>query len=286
MTTLCANPVGSVGSRRSLKEYAFVDAQGAVIPHEQIVVESCIKAEPGQPRQSYRVDWLGRPALMKVRQLPDFRGKLRALLGQAYLRREHRFLDAAAQRRLPVARCLGHGWRRRYGLVVEQVLFVEWLDGFEVLSDAVRASIERGDRAGVRGPLLGALTGLAAAIRGAGLADKDFGAHNILVRQGAERAPADYRWIDLERCVLATDDPLLSAEMIGSALASWWVATNGSIDELLFAWGKLRSQTDHSHLPAHRLSTRTEREMRAKVAKLVSRRWIDCCPPAGILEAA
>src|SRR5262245_6908491 len=157
-------------------DYRFVDAEGRRVSASQLTVEYCIKAEHGEPRQSYRVQFAGRPALMKVRQLPDLRGQVRAAFGHAYLRREQRFIEVATGKSLPVVRCLGHGWKRERGLVTEQVLLLEWLDGRRVLRDVVHDAYKQGNIPWIRRRLLPAMNGLLAAVREAGISDKDFGA--------------------------------------------------------------------------------------------------------------
>jgi tRNA A-37 threonylcarbamoyl transferase component Bud32 len=158
---------------------------------------------------------------LKHHRLFRWKQRIPATLGRSRLANERRMLLRARSAGLPVAELIAVGQRRRWGLVVEQVLLVRWMEHHVTMTQRIRDAAEQGRRAALRkaGP---ALAELLAQMRRASIADRDFGPHNLLV----DEKTADFAapvWIDLEAAYEAgPDDRGDTLLTLAGTLASWW----------------------------------------------------------------
>ncbi len=228
-----------------LDDFKFKDAAGKPA---RLVLGECLKAEPGEPRRAYRVTCNDEPALLKVQQVTDRKRR--------YLEREAQALAATRRADLPVPCVLATGKRGR----AESALVLQWFDGRRPLRDA--APDERGRAV---------LTDMLGRVRLAGFADKDFGAHNLLVDDAL-----DVVWVDLERAYEASpDDADATMRTCGAALASWWIATKGNPSELAACFADLQHRAPEPQDGWQVILEPINQYMHKKVAALIERGWID-----------
>ena len=239
-----------------LDRISFRDASGAPVAVGRITVERVLKSEPGQPRQVYLVRLDQSQALLKVQRSG-------LLNDRGYLPREARMLNLAAQRGLSVPKVLGGGVERLFAMVRARALLLEWIDSVRPLHAAAPNPSGRQ-----------VLVETYRQVRRAGLADKDFGAHNLLVDDDLAAM-----WVDLERAYEAEPgDADATMRTCGSALASWWIATQGDQGELQACFDDLRRHEPQPRGGWRSILDATNAYMQKKVAALIERGWIDRPP--------
>lgn len=264
-----------------LLRFRFADAAGHAVDPADLRIDRCLKFDERFPRSAFHATLGERPVLLKIQRHRTLRARFRATVGRSYLRHEVAMTAAARRAALPVPEVVGYGRLRVAGLVVAEALLVEWLDDRRSLHDLITDAVREGNTPRLEAARFTLAESLAA-VRRAGMADKDFGSHNVLIRiDAADDATAlDWAWIDLERAVLAPpDDPRATADAVASVLARWWRADPGHDDRLNQLAAELIRR-----LPLPRggwppLADPIERSLHRRIAKAVHRRQAEQPPP-------
>ena len=218
----------------------FVNRSGERIGPDSLHVVECVKGAD-RPRSAWRVSDGQNVYLMKLRRLASTTRRFRATFGRSYLRNEATMTPLADDAGLPVPRIAGSGRRTRWGLITHEALLVEWLDNHTSVGELVADAYDRDDGSTLD-RLRCATAMLLAQVRQAGLADKDFGVHNLMTPSSAPDPGArKIVWVDLERVYLAspTDAPA-TCGTVGGALVRWWLATRGDQSQLEAMFGTIR----------------------------------------------
>jgi len=238
----------------------FINAPLESVSRTSVAMVTCIKAEPGQPRFAYRITFEGEPALLKLQRFDTIKSILRATRGESYLDREAAVTQAAQEAGLPVNRLRGRAWRRRLGFMVEQGLIWTWIDDATPIYTSRHAEI---------------VAELFGRMRLAGFADKDFGAHNLLLD-----AEGRIYWTDLERAYRASvDDADATARSAGSLLASWWEASGGDTEAARVLWRAIQSAAPMPAGGWHATVAQVNQSMMKKCEQLMARNRLKAMPP-------
>ena len=197
----------------------------------QIVCGEALKHIDAADRQVYRVTADGKDAAMKVRRWRGIKRKWRATKGSP-VDHEWAMLLATERAGLVTPKPIALGALRRFGMIIEQALLMELFDGCTRLRDVAMRAAEANDAATLD-TLEAAMIDRLGAIRHAGFADDDFGAHNLITPVADDTLSQPPVWIDLETAFVAEPyDPDATIRSVRITFAGWWTATGGDQDRL------------------------------------------------------
>lgn len=213
----------------------WLDAHtGAIRRQPNLEIVAPMKQGPGQsitPAFCVVVD--SEKMLLKIRYPASHKLKLKSIFGRSRLYNEVAMLKVAYSAGLAVPSPIAFtrtSWRN---LVYAHASLISWVSGYDRLREWVvktsqSNSLGHGNGHGSIVAVEQSIAELFGQIRRVGLADSDFGAHNLMFAT-VTPIPDQLLWIDLERAVLATaNDPNATIEMACSVLSNWWVCTSGN----------------------------------------------------------
>lgn len=192
----------------------------------QIVCGEALKHIDAADRQVYRVTVDGHETAMKVRRWRGLKRMWRATKNSP-VAHEWEMLLATEKAGLVTPKPLALGERRCFGLVKEEALLMEYFEGCTRLRDIALNAAESNDAATLD-TVEQAMIDRLGAIRHAGFADDDFGAHNLITPVSDDTLSQPPMWIDLETAFAAEpDDPDATIRSVRITFTGWWTATGG-----------------------------------------------------------
>lgn len=251
----------------------FVDVQGRAVPLAgELRLLACLKGTAASPQRFYRASDGRREWALKIHQPRRLTQRLRATFGRSPLDQEAAMLLLAAERGLPVPRLVGIGREKRASLVVQTALLIEWLPERQTLFDLAR---QAGDKK-ILDEAQSVLANFLVRVRRAALADRDFGAHNLVVPRGTAASPI---WVDLEGAFAAEpDDAPATCRTVGAALANWWCVCGGDQARLAALLKAIRAELPS---PVHgwpALAEALNAIIAARVGKAIQFGWAEGLP--------
>jgi len=151
-------------------------------------------------REIYKVERAGRKVFIKSYARPRLAKQIKHLFRNSRTRQEWEMGLAFEAMGLPVARHLAMAERKRFGLLMEDYLFQEWLEGYQSYGEwfAQRwQGIDSGRGVKARRAEVGRLAWLVRRMHDQGVLQRDFKADSVLVGPSC-----DYKLVDLERALI------------------------------------------------------------------------------------
>ncbi len=212
-----------------LNGLTFYDSFGQhIADSKNAVVVNYVRGGPKSARCTALVEWGKYKLIMKSHRWLRLQRRLTATMGRSLLSNEMAMLHRAQAVGFKTAKLFAYGTRRRLGLIAQQVLLTFHIDGHQSLDSWLRTSDISG--CSIASQSLAKLLGQ---VRSAGLADRDFGAHNLLVLSNTNQ-PDNPVWVDLEAAYSAQPrNANATCCTIGAALANWWICTGEKQDQLI-----------------------------------------------------
>ena len=238
-------------------------------------------------RQVCRVTDGERDLVLKRRWMNSLGRRLTATCGRSPLHNEKHMITVAQSAGLAVAPLIGWGEQRTAGLVEYFALLIQWAEGRTTLGDLVVRALDSGDDQGVR-TVQSLLIRFLARLRNAGLADRDFGTHNILVA-GHDLADSavveDLLWVDLEGVYRARcDAAAATCQTVAAALSNWWTTTRAHPPHLISALDEIRRTVPEPCGGWSAIAPSLNRQLQKRVDKSIRYGRVDRRPPRLELE--
>ena len=212
-----------------LNGLTFYDSSGQHLADgNNVVVVNYMRGGPKSARCTALVEWGKYKLIMKNHHWLRLQRRLTATMGRSPLSNEMVMLRRAQAVGFETAKLFAYGTRRRLGLIAQQVLLTFQIDGHQSLDSWLRTTDISGCSMAAQG-----LAKLLGQVRSVGLADRDFGAHNLLVSSNTNQ-PGNLVWVDLEAAYSAPPrNANATCCTIGAALANWWICTGEKQDRLI-----------------------------------------------------
>ena len=213
---------------------------------DSVTIVEYLRGGPDDARCTAFVELGSRRLVMKSHRWRRLRRRITATLGRSSLNNEMVMLHRARTAGFATAQLFAHAVQRRLALISRKVLLTIRVDDHVSLDEWLRAATVRDEPSSFT-EARQALATLLGRVRSAGLADRDFGAHNLLVQKDAD-LPSEVIWVDLEAAYPASpQDADATCRTVGAALANWWICTGENQDRLVGAFASIRQ-----HVPEPR----------------------------------
>ena len=205
----------------SLDGMRFRTAAGGAFDASAVRVVRHLKGDRRMPKWVYLAECGARQLLLKVRSIEGLKARWRAVRGRSSLQLEAQNLARAEVAGFAVPQLVAVGTGGRVGLPDREALLVVWLKNHVCLRDKLELAAAEKD-ASAMAAVRNISIELLARARRAGLSDKDFGFHNLLMPSESGGEPV---WTDVERLFVADSaDPEGTWSGAGSLLSSWWLS--------------------------------------------------------------
>ena len=252
-------------------------ANAAVLPAGELIMTIALTRADDRRGAVLRVVRGDREYMLKRRVYGRIGQRLWATLGRSPLDNEFAMMQAARSAGLATAAPIALGRRRHGVLIREQALLADWVNDCQPLRQFVVAATQAQDESRIH-TAQDAYAALAGRVRRAGMADRDFGLGNVLVREREQ--PLQPIWTDLEAAYHArANDGCATCDTVAAAMVSWWVATQGHEP-----WFETMFASMCRYLPEPRngwasVLMKLNRSIETHMAKQLRHERIDRAPP-------